>query len=52
MTPPVTTPSTTDWRQWWEVEARATGSDWKSLIELHCQIVARLRASSSWALPS
>jgi hypothetical protein len=47
----LTAPSTGDWHQWWEVEARTNGSDWKSLIELHCQILGRLQASSSWWRP-
>ena len=48
----LTAPSTVDWHQWWQVEAKTNGSDWKSLIELHCAIVNRLRASSSWAWSS
>ena len=40
--------STTDQRQLWREEAIRTRTDWKSLIELHCAIVDRLRASSSW----
>ena len=39
--------STTDRRQWWREEAIRTQTDWRSLIELHCAIVDRLRASSS-----
>jgi hypothetical protein len=38
-----------EWRVWWREEAIRTGTDWRSLFELHCQIVDRLRASSSWA---
>ena len=45
----LTAPSTTDWREWWADESVRTGSNWRSLFELHCQIVDRLRASSSWA---
>ena len=48
----LTEPSTADLRQWWIDESVRTRTDWKSLIELHCQIVDRLRASSSWAWPS
>jgi hypothetical protein len=48
----VTAPSTMDRRDWWRDEAIRTRTDWKSLIELHCAIVDRLRASSSWAWSS
>jgi hypothetical protein len=48
----VTAPSTADWRDWWADESVRIGTDWKSLIELHCAIVDRLRASSSWAWSS
>jgi hypothetical protein len=41
-----------EWRVWWQVEAGTTGTDWKSLIELHCAILDRLRASSSRAWSS
>jgi hypothetical protein len=44
----VTAPSTTDWRQWWEVEAGTNGTDWQSLISLHFALCNRLQASSSW----
>ena len=48
----LTVGSTTDQRQWWADESVRTRTDWRSLIELHCQIVDRLRASSSWAWSS
>jgi hypothetical protein len=51
--PNTTTPSTgTDpagWRQWWAVQSRLDGTDWRSLIGLHFEICNRLQAiSSSW----
>jgi hypothetical protein len=45
----VTAPSTMNSREWWADESIRAGTDWKSLIELHCAIVDRLRANSSWA---
>ena len=47
-----TVPSTMDRREWWADESVRIGTDWRSLFELHCQIVDRLRASSSWAWSS
>jgi hypothetical protein len=42
--------STDNWREWWREESGRVGSDWQSIIALHFQICARLRAeSSSWA---
>jgi hypothetical protein len=41
------------WRQWWNIEAKRVGSDWRSLISLHFDICTRLQAiSSSWGLSS
>ena len=38
----VTAPSTTDWRQWWEVEARANGSDWPGILATHATVFYQL----------
>jgi hypothetical protein len=46
----LTASSTTNWREWWREESVRVGSDWQSIIALHLQICARLRAaSSSWS---
>ena len=49
---PITPVSTgtfpTEWREYWGVY----GTSWKSLIELHLEIVDRLRTSASWASSS
>jgi hypothetical protein len=37
------------WRRWWRIESARSGSDWRSLINLHFEICNRLQAiSSSW----
>jgi hypothetical protein len=38
----LTAPSTMDWRQWWEVEARTNRTDWKSLLRQHQDVFRRL----------
>jgi hypothetical protein len=38
---------TADWRQWWADESERIGSNWRSFIQLHFEIVDRLRAKSS-----
>jgi hypothetical protein len=42
-----TAPSTgTDpdgWRQWWAVESARIGSDWRSLLDQHQEVLKRLR---------
>jgi hypothetical protein len=51
------TPSSTGndpdgWRQWWAVESARAGSNWRSIFELHCEIIDRLRSSALWASSS
>jgi hypothetical protein len=48
----ITARSTDNWRQWWATEAERIGSNWRSIFQLHCEIVDRLRATSSWAVSS
>jgi hypothetical protein len=38
----VTAGSTADWRQWWQAEARANGSDWECLLRRHQDVFRRL----------
>jgi hypothetical protein len=39
----ITAPSTDDWRAYWAVH----GTSWRTLFQLHCEIVDRLRSNSS-----
>jgi hypothetical protein len=53
MTAPVISAPGTDsagWHRRWRIESARSGSDWRSLINLHFEICNRLQAiSSSWA---
>jgi hypothetical protein len=31
------------WRCWWTIEARRNGSDWRSLLDQHQDVLNRLR---------
>jgi hypothetical protein len=42
-TSPLTLPSTSDWREYWRVH----GISWRSVIQLHFEIVDSLRPNSS-----
>jgi hypothetical protein len=44
ITPKATIPSTIDLRDYWSRQ----GVPWREVLDLHCSIIDRLRASSSW----
>jgi hypothetical protein len=44
----ITAPSTANRREFWAVESEQIGTNWRSLISLHLEIVDGLQRSSSW----